>query len=303
MQNSNHAQQYVQTSAMDTVRQWYIQVNQQSYGPYDDDRLWGFVQEGRVNAQSLISLNPSGPYHSAIQNPILMHWISKALHNRQNGASQNIQTQPAQSQPVQSQLVQAQQVHAPTVRAQQIHAPQQQMQPNQSAQNIPQSQPMQTYNAHSQPHNPAHNNQAQNNQMQNNAASIQSTDIRNTVFLQSADINNMAQQADLQSPQINSVQNNSLKQSVFMVMAEIHSGNGMIFLQSLQNLGDVERIGGTVWILKSRANCEYIRDQLTNDLSGDDRLFVIDCYANQTAWYNLGLHVHERIAQLWTLET
>ena len=113
----------------------------------------------------------------------------------------------------------------------------------------------------------------------------------------------MAQQAVMQSPQINNVQNNSLKQSVFMVMAEIHSGNGMIFLQSLQNLGDVERIGGTVWILKSRANCEYIRDQLTNDLSGDDRLFVIDCYANQTAWYNLGLHVHERIAQLWTLET
>ena len=293
MQNSNHAQHYVQNSAMDTVRQWYIQVNQQSYGPYDDDRLWGFVQEGRVNAQSLISLNPSGPYHSAIQNPILMHWISKALHNRQNGASQNTQTQQAQSQQVQSQPVQAQQAQSQQVQAQQIHAPQQQMQPNQAAQNVPQS----------QPHNPVHNNQAQNNQMLNNAALIQSTDIRNTVFLQSADINNMAQQADLQYPQINSVQNNSLKQSVFMVMAEIHSGNGMMFLQSLQNLGDVERIGGTVWILKSRANCEYIRDQLTNDLSGDDRLFVIDCYANQTAWYNLGLHVHERIAQLWTLET
>ena len=36
-------------------RNWYIQVDGQAYGPFDDKTLWAFMCEGRVTALSLIS--------------------------------------------------------------------------------------------------------------------------------------------------------------------------------------------------------------------------------------------------------
>lgn len=92
-------------------------------------------------------------------------------------------------------------------------------------------------------------------------------------------------------------------QSVFIVMAEIRSGRGMDFLQSLQGLGDVERIGDTMWILKARASSEDIRNILCQPLGADDRLFVLDSYANKTAWFNLGAQMDVRMRDLWDINT
>jgi len=90
-------------------------------------------------------------------------------------------------------------------------------------------------------------------------------------------------------------------QTVFMVMAEIRSGRAMEFLQMLQGLGDVERIGDSVWILKARASSEDIRNILCQPLGSDDRLFIMDSFANETAWFNLGAQMDSRVRELWNV--
>jgi len=181
-------------------RQWYIQVEQQSYGPFDDQTLWAFMCEGRVNAQSLISQYPNTAYRPVSANPGLMNWIAQV------------------------------------------------------------------------PLNTAQNEQMQNPQVQNVQPQVQHA------------------AAAQQSPQ-----------TAFMIMAEIRSGRGMEFLQTLQNLGDVERIGDTVWLLQASASSEDIRNVLCQPLDGDDRLFVMDSFANETAWFNLGAQMDSRVRELWNV--
>lgn len=91
-------------------------------------------------------------------------------------------------------------------------------------------------------------------------------------------------------------------QTVFMIMAEIKSGRGMNFLQTLQNLGPTQRLGNTVWVLQARAEAEILRDVLSQPLGADDRLFVLDSFANETAWFNLSPEMDAQIAKLWSVE-
>jgi hypothetical protein len=191
MQSPTHIQSQPNTPIA-AQRQWYIQVEQQNYGPFDDQTLWAFMCEGRVNAQSLISQYPNTGYHPVSAEPGLMNWLAQVPQSQQPQTNQA--TQPAQTQ----------------------------------AQPRPQA-----------------------------------------------------------------------AQTVFMVMAEIRSGRAMEFLQMLQGLGDVERIGDSVWILKARASSEDIRNILCQPLGSDDRLFIMDSFANETAWFNLGAQMDSRVRELW----
>ena len=93
-----------------------------------------------------------------------------------------------------------------------------------------------------------------------------------------------------------------LSPTVFMIMAEIKSGGGMNFLQSLQTLGPTQRLGSTVWVLQARVKAETLRDILSQPLGAEDRLFVLDSFANETAWFNLSPEMDTQIAQLWNIE-
>ncbi len=185
MQSPTQIQSSTQTPPT-MQRQWYIQVEQQNYGPFDDQTLWAFMCEGRVNAQSLISQYPNTAYRPVSANPGLMNWITQVPPQLNSDISQ-------------------------------------------------------------------------------------------------VETDNKAQAV----------------QTVFMVMAEIRSGRAMEFLQTLQNLGDVERIGDSVWILQAHANSEDIRNVLCQPLGSDDRLFIMDSFANETAWFNLGAHMDARVRELW----
>lgn len=92
------------------------------------------------------------------------------------------------------------------------------------------------------------------------------------------------------------------KPSVFVVMAEIRSGKGMEFLRMLQGLGQVERIGDSLWLLQAAASAEDIRNVLSQPLSADDRLFILDSFENRTAWFNIGSAMDKRIRDLWDVE-
>lgn len=88
-------------------------------------------------------------------------------------------------------------------------------------------------------------------------------------------------------------------QTVFLVMAEINSENGMRFLQSLQSFGPAQRIGDTVWLLRAAADIDNLRNSLANTLTRQDRVFIMDSFNNQTAWFNIGADMDSRIKDLW----
>ena len=54
---------------------WYVAVNAQSYGPYTEPQMQGFVAEGRITAASLISQNPSNGFVPAGQFPAFQYWM------------------------------------------------------------------------------------------------------------------------------------------------------------------------------------------------------------------------------------
>lgn len=95
--------------------------------------------------------------------------------------------------------------------------------------------------------------------------------------------------------------NNAPTLTVFMVMAEIRSVNGMDFLQALQSQGTAQRIGDSLWLLQSEASVEQLRNVLSQTLTGDDRLFLLDSFANKTAWFNIGTNMDTRIRELWDI--
>lgn len=95
---------------------------------------------------------------------------------------------------------------------------------------------------------------------------------------------------------------NAQAKTVFIVMAEIRSDNGLQFLQALQQEGTAQRIGDSVWLLRSQTSVEQLRNRLSNTLTKDDRLFLLDSFANKTAWFNIGSDMDVRIRELWDLE-
>ena len=174
MSSGNHPDQ--------AQRQWFVQVDGQAYGPFEDSTLWEYMVEGRVSPQSLISQTANTGYRLVSSDPSLMNWIAQAKGQ-------------------------------------------------------------------------------------------------------------LAETPDV-----------SHDQTVFMIMAEIKSGRGMNFLQTLQSLGPTQRLGSTVWVLQARAEAEMLRDVLSQPLGADDRLFVLDSFANKTAWFNLSSEMDAQIAQLWNIE-
>ncbi len=100
------------------------------------------------------------------------------------------------------------------------------------------------------------------------------------------------------------IASHAAKPSVFMVMAEISSGNGMRFLQALQAHGTAQRIGDSVWLLRSieggnAGDIDALRNALSETLTRQDRLFIIDSFNNRTAWFNIGADMDARIKELW----
>ncbi len=88
-------------------------------------------------------------------------------------------------------------------------------------------------------------------------------------------------------------------EAILTIMAEIRSGDTMAFLQTLQTFGRVERIGETLWALRSLSTAEQLRNALSSTLGRQDRMFIVDSSNNRTAWFNIGADLDKRIRNLW----
>jgi hypothetical protein len=52
-------------------RRWYVEAAGKIWGPYADDRLVAFADEGRIGVSTLVAVSPEGPFRPAAQLPEL----------------------------------------------------------------------------------------------------------------------------------------------------------------------------------------------------------------------------------------
>lgn len=219
---------------------WYVQVENQAYGPYSDAQMQSFVSEGRVGESSLISNAPESGFFNAIAYDVFKLWAGTGQPMAVGAETQMYQQPtPYALQPSHAQA----QSYAPT--------------PVDTAPN--------PYSPIPEPVTPI------------------------------APIPSYGTPA---SQQIDAAAHTN----VFLVMAEIRSEGAMGFLKALQDFGVAQRIGDTVWLLRSASTVEQLRNALSQTLTRQDRLFILDSGANKTAWFNIGADLDSRIRELWNVD-
>ncbi len=264
---------------------WYVFVENQSYGPYSDEQMRDFVAEGRVSSNSLISNTPQSGFFSATQFDAYNYWASVAQQNMLMsaavagaGAVQATATNYAPIQPVKHQALEHQaQEQQEQQQPQQVQSYQiQQYEQPQAIQAQPVTQPVQPTIQ------PSGQSSIQPSVRQVGHSTGQPETYTPVV------------QPEARTPQLH---NN--KSSVFLIMAEIRSGGDMQFLQALQNFGQAQRVGGTVWLVRTPHSVEQIRNTLSQTLNQQDRLFILNSNAGKAAWFNIGSDLDHRIRELW----
>lgn len=191
---------------------WFVQIQNQNYGPYTNEQMQAFVHEGRVNANSRIANDINLGFFDATAFDVLKFWSGQNQATVGGGSARAYQPVPS---------------------------------------------------------------------------------IPSTPSPQTAPV---TPQAALQSPE---AQKQSGSSGVFLVMAEINSEGSMAFLQTLQKFGQAEGISDTVWLLRSQASVEQLRNALSQTLNRQDRLFLMDSRENKPAWFNIGADLDHRIRDLW----
>lgn len=88
-------------------------------------------------------------------------------------------------------------------------------------------------------------------------------------------------------------------ETVILIMAELKTEKTLIFLKALQTCGPTERLGSSVWLIRTPYSSAELRDVLSPSLGETDRLFVMDSYNGKTAWFNIGSDMDSRIRALW----
>jgi len=66
------------TTPKNDAPHWFIKVKDTVYGPYGEERLRSFAQEGRLSARSLISTQRDGEFQSAGEDPMLAAFLNQS---------------------------------------------------------------------------------------------------------------------------------------------------------------------------------------------------------------------------------
>lgn len=83
-----------------------------------------------------------------------------------------------------------------------------------------------------------------------------------------------------------------------LVMADIRSGQTPHFMHILQSLGQTQRIGDSVWLIRSIAKSDALLERLSASVTGRDRLFVVDVTGSDHASANLGPAIEMRVEMI-----
>lgn len=86
---------------------------------------------------------------------------------------------------------------------------------------------------------------------------------------------------------------------IVAIMAEIRGDDGTAFAASLRSFGPMERIGDTLWLVKTQASAQELRNRLSQSLSRQDRMFILGGEIDQSAWFNIGADLDHRIRALF----
>ena len=90
--------------------------------------------------------------------------------------------------------------------------------------------------------------------------------------------------------------------ALMLIMAEIRSGRSMAFTQTLESLGEAQRIGESVWLLRSTSDPQHMKSVLGPTLSVSDRLFVLDATDSEFSAYNLGSDIDDQLKQIFSAQ-
>jgi len=74
---------------------WFVQVQSQNYGPYTDEQMQAFVQEGRVNANSLITNDVNSGFFNAAAFDVFRFWSGQQPLAVGGGGHQAYQPTPS----------------------------------------------------------------------------------------------------------------------------------------------------------------------------------------------------------------
>lgn len=90
-----------------------------------------------------------------------------------------------------------------------------------------------------------------------------------------------------------------------VIVAEVRAGSpALIGLDAaIRALGAFYRLTHNAWILRSRLSAGAVRNELTRQLGGSDRLFVADARNSKTAWFNLAADADVQIGKVWSRNT
>jgi len=279
---------------------WYVQINGQVYGPYSTVQMHGFVEEGRIISDSQISTSPDQVFRSASDykafNPALI--------------TPQLPQTLAQTLELTQAITPSEMVLRPGATPQAPKPAQQNFKPVE-------------YNPHLdenarhyetvvfQPLTPSpQKQQAAVNQLANQDRGQTSRVTPNSVVNNDVDKIDAVKPVNLkpkppaalhtQDTEIDSHQ--AGKNIVLLVMAEFRSGHAMGFLKAIQNQGVAQRIGDTVWLLKTQTTVNELRNILSQTMQREDRLFIMDSFNNKTAWFNIGSDMDRRIREFWDME-
>ena len=287
MQSPLHMQPHTLQSS------WYVQVNGQAYGPYDAKQMQEFCAEGRVNEHSIISQLPNQGYALATQFQSFFQWtVRLSVQHQQRQAPLQL-TQAVAPSPAPLSPVRHRQIQQPQPQPQQSHAAQV-LRPISSPQTGILARQKEAHHPAPQPNPTPHYETSSPNPSEYVANPAQHITEPTPHPVASKPMAPQPVSSQTVTPQTRTL-------TVFIVMAEIRSVNGMDFLQALQSQGTAQRIGDSLWLLKSDTSVEKLRNILSQTLTGDDRLFLLDSFANKTAWFNIGTNMDARIRELWDL--
>lgn len=252
---------------------WFVQVDETIYGPYTTGQMNGYIAEGRVIANSWVTTNPSLPFRNAHDFENFMPAFTL------NSPAAQTERQPSRSETLLEPSVPL------NLAPRETYSPKQTVssKTNTFGLNIyelstPLEQSSLTQNTPYTPQtSPIHPDQ--------NKAQLAGAETLLDATLEETRNVEGVQQPD---------------ETVVLIMAELKTEQTMGFLKALQLCGIAERISHSVWLIRTPLSATALRNRLSHTISDTDRLFIMDSYNGQTAWFNIGSDMDARIRKLWS---